>query len=148
MEINLFPNWLLAKLKIAEERWRHFALSLSAVLILLLVPIAVRLPHFCLVRFLFGIPCPGCGILHSLIAMMNFDVRAAWFSNPAGIGLFLLLGFQIVAQPISLNWPDASKAVTNFSRHAGTAVTVWLLLVWITRLTIGGLHGIRFLPEM
>ena len=148
MEIDVFPNWLLPKLKIVEERRRPIALSLSALLILLLVPVAVRLPHFCLVRFLFGIPCPGCGILHSLIAMFNFNVQAAWLSNPAGIGLFLLLSFQIVARPIALNWPGTSEAVAKFSRHAGTAVTVWLLLVWITRLTTGGLHGIRFLPEM
>jgi hypothetical protein len=148
MEINFFPKWLLAKLKIGEERQRHLALSLSAVLVLLLVPTVVRLPHFCLARFLFGIPCPGCGILHSLVAMLNFNVRAAWLSNPAGIGLFLLLFFQIVAHPIALNWPNTSKAVANCSRYVGTAVTVWLLLVWITRLTTGGLHGIRFLPEM
>jgi hypothetical protein len=148
MEINILPKWLLAKLKIVEERHHHFALSLSALLILLLVPIVVRLPHFCLVRFFFGIPCPGCGILHSLIAMLNFNVRAAWLSNPAGIGLFLLLGFQIVARPIAWNWPNTCRAVTDFSRHAGTAVIVWLLLVWIARLTTGGLHGIRFLPEM
>ena len=148
MEINFFPNWLLAKLKIVEERRRPIALSLSALFILLLVPVAIRLPHFCLAWFLFGIPCPGCGILHSLIAMFNFNVRAAWLSNPAGIGLFLLLSFQIVARPIALHWPNTSEAVAKFSSHAGTSVTVWLLLVWITRLTTGGLHGIRFLPEM
>lgn len=134
MEINIFPKWLLGKLNIAEERRLHFAFLFSALSIPLLLPFAVHLPHFCLFRFLFGMPCPGCGILHSLIAICNFNLQDAWASNPAGVGLFLLVGFQIVARPIVLLWSNTSKAVSRFSHQAGTVVCAWLALVWIERL--------------
>ena len=148
MEINIVTKWVLERLNIEENYQHHWALLLSALLIPLLVPLAVYVPHFCLLRFLFGMPCPGCGILHSLIAMLHFNLNEAWVSNPAGVGLFLLFGFQILGRSIALMWSSTSKAVTRFSNHAGTAVTAWLFFVWCERLITGGIDGGYFLPKM
>jgi Protein of unknown function (DUF2752) len=148
MEINIFPKWLLGKLNISEERQPHLALLFSALSIPLLLPLVVHLPHFCLFRFLFGMPCPGCGILHSLIAIFHLRLEDAWASNPAGIGLFLLVGFQIFARPIVLLWSDTGKAVSRFSHQAGNAVCAWLALVWIERMITGGIHGGFLLSKM
>ncbi len=148
MEINIVPAWLLDRLGIPRDSQDHFALSVSALLILFAVPFAARLPHLCLGRFLFGIPCPGCGILHSLIATARFDLKTAWLSNPAGIGLFLLLAFQIVVRPIALCWSKFDKTVSSISSVAGATVTVCLFCVWIERLITGGVNGGYLLSKM
>ncbi len=148
MEINIFPKWFLGKLNIAEERQPHLALLFSALSIPLLLPLVVHLPHFCLFRFLFGMPCPGCGILHSLIAILQFNLGEAWASNPAGIGLFLLLGFQIVARPIVLLRSNTGTTISRFSHQAESIVYAWLALVWIERMITGGIHGGFLLSKM
>ncbi len=35
----------------------------------------------CLWRAVTGLPCPGCGMIHALLAMARGDVRAAWDFN-------------------------------------------------------------------
>ncbi|MEO5822556.1 MAG: DUF2752 domain-containing protein [Vicinamibacteraceae bacterium] len=41
-----------------------------------------------------GLPCPGCGVTTSLLALGRADIGAAWHANPAGAGVAVLLGGQ------------------------------------------------------
>src|SRR3954463_6096197 len=102
MEIVFCPRWILPRLRIPERSRHHLAILISTLLILLFVPMISHVPHFCLMKKIFGIPCPGCGVSHSLMAAFRFDLAKAWFANPAGIGVALLFYFQIVARPIAI----------------------------------------------
>jgi hypothetical protein len=82
---------------------------------------------------MLGIPCPGCGVSHSVMAAFRFDLAKAWFANPAGIGVAMLFCFQIVARPVAIALPRASAAVLSISRYGSNLTMVLLFLVWTYR---------------
>jgi hypothetical protein len=133
MEIDFCPRWLLAKLHVPERSQHHFAILISTLAVLLLVPLVPHVPHFCLMKKLLGIPCPGCGISHSLMAMFRFDLAKAWFANPAGIGVALLFVFQIVARPVAIALPRAAGVVSSISRYGSNFSVILLFAVWAYR---------------
>src|SRR4051812_14474615 len=133
MEINFCPRWILAKLHVPEQSQNHFAILISTLLILLFVPIIPHVPHFCLMKKVFGIPCPGCGISHSLMAAFRFDLAKAWFANPAGIAVALLFCYQIVARPVAIALPQAAAVVSSISRYGSNISVILLFLVWSYR---------------
>jgi hypothetical protein len=133
MEIDFCPRWILAKLRIPERSRHHFAVWISTVLVLLLVPIIPHVPHFCVMKKILGIPCPGCGISHSVMAAFRIDFVTAWFANPAGIGVALLFCFQVVARPFAIALPQAGAVVASISRYGSNFTMVLLCLVWTYR---------------
>ena len=148
MEIDICPRWLLAKLGVSPERQIHFALLFSAAIVLVSAPLIGRIPHVCLMQALLGVPCPGCGVLHSMTALGRWHWASAWHSNPAGIAVAAMFAFQLVARTIAIAAAGAAGVVTRISRLYSYAVLGSLLLVWGIRLTIGGMHGSYFLPKM
>ncbi len=133
MEIDFCPRWILAKLRVPERSQQHFAILISTLAALMLVPILPHVPHFCLMKKALGIPCPGCGISHSLMAAFRFDLARAWFANPAGVGVAMLFAFQIVARPIAIALPRASTAVSSVSKYGSNFSVILLFLVWAYR---------------
>lgn len=133
MEIDFCPRWILAKLRIPERSQNHFAILISTLVILLLVPLVQHVPHFCLMKKVLGIPCPGCGISHSLIAAFRLDMATAWFANPAGIGVALLFAFQIIARPLAIARPRAARVVSLISRYGSDFSVIVLFAVWVYR---------------
>jgi len=133
MEIDFCPRWILAKLRVPERSQQHFAILISTLTALMLVPTIPHVPHFCLMKNFLGIPCPGCGISHSLMAAFRFDLARAWFANPAGVGVAMLFAFQIVARPIAIALPRASTAVSSVSKYGSNFSVILLFLVWAYR---------------
>ena len=130
MEINFCPRWILTKLNVPERSQHHFAILISTLLILLFVPMIPHVPHLCLMKKFLGIPCPGCGISHSLMAAFRFDLTKAWFANSAGIAIALLFCYQIVARPVAIALPQAARLVTSISHYGSNITVVLLFLVW------------------
>ena len=133
MEINFCPRWILAKLRVPDRSRHHVAILISTLLILLFVPIISHIPHFCLLKKVLGIPCPGCGISHSLMSAFRFDLAKAWFFNPAGIAVALLFCYQIVARPVAIALPRASAAVSSISDYGSNFSVILLFVVWAYR---------------
>ena len=133
MEIDFCPCWILTKLRVSERSQYHLAILISTLVVLLLVPIIPHVPHFCLMKKLLGIPCPGCGISHSVMAAFRLDLRKAWFANPAGIGVALLFSFQIVARPFAIALPRAAGLVSSISQYGSNLSVILLLVVWTYR---------------
>jgi hypothetical protein len=133
MEINICPRWVLTKLGIVEDRQYHIALFVSALLVVPLLLLAMHIPHYCLIRKILGIPCPGCGVSHSILAILRLDPVRAWAENPAGIGVALVLSFQLLARPIAFMAPRVGDLVSQCSRHISNVALGGLLLVWISR---------------
>jgi hypothetical protein len=133
MEIDFCPRWLLTKLRVPERSQHHLAILISTLVVFLLVPIIPHIPHFCLMQKLLGIPCPGCGISHSLMAAFRFDLAKVWFFNPAGIAVALLFSFQLVARPVAIALPQAARVVTSISRYGSNITVLLLFVVWSYR---------------
>ena len=133
MEIDFCPRWILAKLRVPERSQQHLAILISTLAVLLLAPIIPHVPHFCLMKKLLGIPCPGCGISHSVMATFALDLTKAWFANPAGIGVALLFFFQIVARPFAIALPQAGGMVASISRYGSNFSVILLFAVWAYR---------------
>jgi hypothetical protein len=138
MEIDICPRWVLAKLRIPAQSQYHVALLISPLLALALLPLAIHIPHFCLMRRVLGIPCPGCGVSHSIMAILRLNPVLAWDANPAGVAVALAFCFQLVARPIAIMVPRTGDWVSQASRHISNAVLGSLLLVWISRVIKGG----------
>ena len=133
MEIDICPRWILARLRIPEHSQHHIALLLSALLTLALLPLAIHIPHFCLMQKVLGIPCPGCGILHSMMAFLRLNPGMAWEANPAGVGVASVFCFQLVARPIALIAPRTGDLISQVSWRMSNVALGSLLLVWIIR---------------
>lgn len=138
MEINICPDWLLAKLGVPPPERVHVAMLVSAFVALAGAPILMHVPHLCLMKALLGLPCPGCGALHAVDSVMRFHLVSAWQANPAGVALALLLVFQIAARPVVIAWARAERAVSRASKHGSQMVMGLLLAVWVMRLIWGG----------
>ncbi len=141
MEINFCPRWLLQKAGISAGAQTHLALFLSALVTVLAAPLLVRVPHICLMHALLGVPCPGCGILHGMAALARMDVAAAWSANPASFILAAMLALQLVARPVALCCVRTRPLVAAISRYASHVAMAALLVVWIHKLILGGMHG-------
>jgi Protein of unknown function (DUF2752) len=135
MEIDICPRWVLARLRIPGQSQHHVALFVSTLLTLAFLPLVIHLPHFCLMQKVLGIPCPGCGILHSIMAFLRLKPVMAWEANPAGVGVASVFCFQLVARPIALMAPRTGDLVSEASRHISNVALGSLLLVWISRVT-------------
>jgi Protein of unknown function (DUF2752) len=138
MEINICPEWLLAKLGVPPRARVHVALLASALLALACAPVLIHVPHICLMRSLLALQCPGCGVLHAMVAAMHGNLASGVQANPGGVGLALLLGFQIIARPVAMAWTRAGELVSRVSRHGSQAVLGLLIVVWVLRLICGG----------
>jgi hypothetical protein len=122
--------------RLARDDWsRHVAARLGASILTTAALVAAPdvLPALarwtdaaCLFRGLTGLPCPGCGITTSLLALARGDVGASWSANPAGFAVAILLIGQM------------GVALVSMRRGApGTGSLRWL--IWLDRLAFGGL---------
>jgi hypothetical protein len=83
----------------------------------------------CLLRGLTGVPCPGCGITTSLLALARGDAAGAWAANPAGLVVAaLLIGQALVAA-------DALRLGST----AGDCAARLRWFCWLDRAAVGGL---------
>src|SRR5689334_11181909 len=106
MNIALFPEWLFTWTAISRDQARWLNLFCSGVLVIVVTALALDrvegIPHFCLFQKVLGIPCPGCGILHSLNAAFHGSFHRAWTANPAGLALAVALLFQVCNSALML----------------------------------------------
>ena len=146
MEINICPRWVLAKSGLPVEAHHHLGMFLSSLFVLLLPPFLIAVPHVCLFQLLIGIPCPGCGVLHGMAALLKLDFASAYHSNPAALVLAALLVFQIAARPLAIKMASVRLPVAMISQRLSVVVYGSLLAVWICRLISGGIHAVRLMP--
>lgn len=140
MEIALFPEWLFRWTTISRERARWVNLLFSGVSIILVTAFALdrmeSVPHFCLFQKVLGIPCPGCGILHSLNASFRGDFHAAWMANPAGLVLAGALLFQVCSSVLLLAGIAAERRVEWLESGVVKSFICVAMAVWIYRVSI------------
>jgi Protein of unknown function (DUF2752) len=134
MEIYCCPNWLLKRLPLKPIQQVHAGYFLSALLAMAFVFLVQWIPHVCLMRICFGLPCPGCGITHSLRALFAGQWHASWTANPAGITIALCFIFQVIARPLAILNSTCSVPTQWGSRILGTVAFGTILIHWFWQL--------------
>jgi hypothetical protein len=96
-----------------------------------------RLPCLCLFKSITGQDCPFCGLTRSLVSIGHLDLRNGWRYNRAGLLVYLLIAYQLIAGSVlvlkgrragsSTMWPP----LTSRAYYALSAI---LLVTWIIRL--------------
>ena len=140
MEIAIIPRFIINRLHNGDMERIHINVMLTSVLIMLVLffweagTFLSSIPHFCLFERLLNIPCPGCGVTGSFLALGRFDLASAWGSNPAGVLLFFYLFLQIPLRIVALKFRTIQTYVFVISKIGGYIVLTALILVWIFRL--------------
>lgn len=137
MEIAVIPRFILRKYFADAANQIHanvLLTNLLVVAVLVFWPAAATLPHFCAVHQLLNIPCPGCGVTRSLLAMAGGDLVAAWTHNPAGVFLFGYFLLQIPLRSIAMACPGSGIPLSRISRFGGQMAVFILFSVWFVRL--------------
>lgn len=129
---------------IARDDWsRHLLARLGASTLAATALVAV--PHAlpaivrwtdvaCLFRGLTGLPCPGCGITTSLLALARGDVQASWSANPAGFGVAALLAGQAVVAAVAMRRGASSHGALPWLVGLDRMAIGGLLAAWVGRL--------------
>lgn len=134
MEIDFVPKCLVARLPVPSSAHIHLSVFLSTVSVVALLSPLTHVPHICLVRWLFDVPCPGCGVTHAVLATAHFRLAAAWHSNPAGLAISTGFCYQLMARPIAMLFPRTGQFVVRTSGFLSRFVVGSIFAVWIARL--------------
>lgn len=100
-------------------------------------------PVMCPLRFLVGLPCPGCGLTRSFCALAQGDLHNALHYHLLGPGLFLAVA---VGSPLLLYQAWKRRRMrwlerVLYSRFAGYAIAGMLGLYHAVRLVIEASNG-------
>jgi hypothetical protein len=83
-------------------------------------------PDVCLFKYLTNIPCPSCGSSRSVLAILHGDIHEAYYLNPIGflISLILLIAPFWIAGDVFLK----RSSFLQFYRH----IEILLKRKWIS----------------
>jgi len=133
MEIDICPRWLLYRFGIEERVQNDVAILVSTLLAIAALPLLERCPHFCLMQRMLGVPCPGCGVLHSLQALRQGSAGLALRYNPGGILIAASLLWQLISRPFAIARHALSARVARISSILNNLTVSLLFAAWILR---------------
>ena len=80
---------------------------------------------FCVWHLLWGIDCPGCGLVRSLVALVLGRFEESVVLHPLGIPLFLWL--------VNLWWLKKIKWSKEGQQAIGWSILVSLFVPWVVK---------------
>lgn len=82
----------------------------------------------CPVRFVTGWKCPGCGVTHMCLALLQLDFRTAFMANPA---LFLAAPLlMIIFIPYLVGYIMTGKRQMRFWQNAALWICIIILVLY------------------
>ena len=82
-------------------------LNILILFLILLLPLyyeaLFQIPHICIIDYFFHIPCPGCGVLRSFIALSSFDIGQAIALNPISMVIIIYFISEIILEILFKN---------------------------------------------
>lgn len=144
MDISFLPKAILRKFVIGETEQINWNVLLSNTLIIFIggtlffcnIRFYDKIPHLCLFKELFGIPCPGCGILRSISELVRLHFLDSLHYNPVGIIILISIFSQTVTRFLliigwlSQNFVNRETKIMNF------IIITLLLTNWIINLVL------------
>ncbi|RMH23915.1 MAG: DUF2752 domain-containing protein [Candidatus Hydrogenedentota bacterium] len=141
MDIAIIPNAVISPLVADPERRIHWNVLLSHLLVLIVAAMVScfsigvsAVPHVCIFRYLFGTPCPGCGITRSFFALFAGDIYRAWMLNPAGPILGVYIVVQIPLRIMALRLESWSRRTFRLSRVLTTGLLIFMFVNWVNHI--------------
>ena len=141
------PSLLRAAWQYVRPVARPWTLVLIAVLVGHLVPLSwlISGPSFCPFKVATGLPCPGCGLTRSSVALLQGDLGTSLYYHPLGVamvagavvvGLVDLVvwwrGCRTGAEPLPPSW----IMERIFATPAPWIAIAALAIVWVVRLPL------------
>ncbi len=133
---------------LGQQRWRlkmffMYCAFLVGIFVIHLIDIKIwgfSLHGICLIKSLFGIECPVCGVTRSVLSMFHFNFPLSFQYHPLGPFVFLLLMLSLVyfllaiilRDKIKIQWHTETKifSVVDF------ALNTFLLCFWIVKIML------------
>jgi len=72
---------------------KRFIAPLWIILLFWILMIVLSTESLCLYKIIYGIPCPGCGMIRSLYHLVILDIRSAFYYHPL---VFLVIPVGII----------------------------------------------------
>ena len=67
----------------------NFLILLGIVTLPFYYELLSHIPHICLMEYFLNLPCPGCGVLTGILALMSLDFSGSLSSNPLALVIVL-----------------------------------------------------------
>ena len=104
-------------------------------------------PSFCPFRLWSGLPCPGCGLTRSVVALAHGDLAASLYFHPLGVaivaGLLVVAAAELVlaARRLRAGQASGSPSTAVLLDRAARGPLPWvgiaaLAVVWVVRVPL------------
>jgi hypothetical protein len=91
----------------------------------------IPLPGICMFRSVTGIPCPGCGLLRSMVSAIHGDVAKSLEYHKLGLLTLVYVGFQFFFRMVVLLFPIIGIRFSRFDSYLNRGVILLALLFGI-----------------
>lgn len=86
----------------------------------------------CVFRLITGLKCPGCGVTHMALCLMQRDLRGAFYENPVVL-MLLPIGLILAIRLTYRYLKTGSKCLTKWENRVVIAMIVLLIGFGIAR---------------
>jgi hypothetical protein len=144
MDLSFLPKAIIKKITISDSEQINWNVLLSNTLLICIggtllsfnIRIVDKIPHICLIKELFGIPCPGCGILRSISELGHLHFLKSLQYNPVGIIILLSIFSQTIARFLLIIGRLSQDFVNKQTKIMNSTIITLLLTNWFINLVL------------
>jgi hypothetical protein len=144
MDLSFLPKTLIRRIADSDADQINWNVFLSNVIVITIGGILLafdlrfyeKIPHVCLVKEVIGIPCPGCGIIRSIVELANFRFLSSIHYNPVGVFVVFSIFSQTLSRLLLIAGFLSQRFIDNQTKIINTLVITLLLANWLINLIL------------